>query len=358
MKHTMNDRPVETTITCNKGIDQSRLPIFQQDWWVDIARKSAGFREVTVLEDGLIVGRLPFRLQRSRLGFRRGGNLPSCHLGGPALSESLSPKRLAKVLDGLLKQLPRNIPFQFAVSAHVSYAPYVREAFKKAGFKQFTQVNYLRRSTAGRASDIVGEFSRKRRAHVNSADRRLEVREINAEEFIRFYSANLKARGRTCHLPLDIVRELIAEGICRGHVRVIAARQRKKDFSDRTENVSDFAYDAAVAFAWDGERYYYWLSTRRHADKNDSHRPHPDAIKLLAVKAMSHADQLGLTFDSDGVSTPGTLHLYKEILSLHEEETRDVFERTTFFAELLIRIKVIANFVGSWGGGYGVPACR
>jgi hypothetical protein len=187
--------PIDPTISSNRGIDQSRLPIFEQDWWVDIARKFAGFREVTVLEDGLVVGRLAFSLKRNALGFRWGGNLPCCHLGGPALSESLSPKRMAEVLDGLLEQLPPNISFKFAVGAHVSYAPYVREAFKKAGFEHFTQANYLWPPTAGRASSIVGGFSRKRRSRINSADRRLEVREINADEFIRFYSANLQASG-------------------------------------------------------------------------------------------------------------------------------------------------------------------
>jgi hypothetical protein len=240
-----------------------------------------------------------------------------------------------------LEQLP-NIPFLFTVSAHVSYAPYVREAFKKAGFKHFTQANYLRRPTAGRGGDIVDGLSRKRRAHINSAARRLEVTEIDSEEFINFYSANLQTRGSAPYFPLDIARDFIAKGIYRGQVRVIAA-QRKMD---ETESVSHVLYDAAVACAWDEERYYYWLSTRRHADRGDFHRPrpHPDAIKLLILKAMSHAEQLGLTFDADGVTTPGTLHLYKDILSLHEEETRDVFERITFFAKLFNRIKSCVTF--------------
>ena len=116
----------------------------------------------------------------------------------------------------------------------------------------------------------------------------------------------------------QFVQEFIAKGICRGQVRVIAA-QRKMG---KTDSVNQFPYDAAIACAWDEDRYYYWLSTRSRAGRDASHRPrpHPDAIKLLIVKAMSHAEQLGLTFDADGVSTPGTLHLYKDILSLHEEE--------------------------------------
>jgi len=118
----------------------------------------------------------------------------------------------------------------------------------------------------------------------------------------------------------------------------VIAAQRKMD---KTESVNHFPYDAAVACAWDEERYYYWLSTRRHAARDDSHRPHPhpDAIKLLIVKAMSHAEQLGLIFDADGVTTPGTLHLYKDVLRLHKEETRDVFARVPFVAKLFNRIK-------------------
>jgi len=50
-------------------------------------------------------------------------------------------------------------------------------------------------------------------------------------------------------------------------------------------------------------------------------------------------------FDSDGVTTPGTLHLYKDILNLQEEELRDVFERIALFAKIFNRVKGVANLL-------------
>jgi hypothetical protein len=91
--------------------------------------------------------------------------------------------------------------------------------------------------------------------------------------------------------------------------------------------------DAAIACAWDNMRYYLWMSTRRRHVENSPHqKPHPDAIKVLIVNAMAHARDLGLTFDADGVSTPGAKTLYSEILRIPNEEYRDVFERLTKYA--------------------------
>jgi hypothetical protein len=70
--------------------------------------------------------------------------------------------------------------------------------------------------------------------------------------------------------------------------------------------------DAAICIVWDKERCYYWLSTHR----KDSH---PDAIKLLITAAMKYASKMGLIFDADGVTTPGSERLYKTIFKMPNE---------------------------------------
>jgi hypothetical protein len=194
----------------------------------------------------------------------------------------------------------------------------------KAGFTHTKQVNYVRRPGT---LDVMGGLKSKHRTHIKAAAKRMEIIELSAEDFVNFYESNLETLGRNSYAPLAIVKHLITVGAERKQIRVIAARRRRvqKD-STFTSNVP---HDAAIACAWDKERYYYWMSTRRrHLSYSQQNPPHPDAIKLLAMNAMHHAQSLGLIFDADGVTTPGSDHLYKQIFGLKEEEARDVFTRS------------------------------
>jgi hypothetical protein len=47
------------------------------------------------------------------------------------------------------------------------------------------------------------------------------------------------------------------------------------------------------------------------------------------MKAMEHAQAMKLTFDADGVATPGAQHFCLNIFGLREEQRRDIFERAT-----------------------------
>src|ERR1700691_5042752 len=73
-----------------KGIDQSSLSVFQQSWWVGIARGSARYIEAQVFEDGVVVGRLPYIERKNGLGIPWGISPHWSHLGGPIISQSLS----------------------------------------------------------------------------------------------------------------------------------------------------------------------------------------------------------------------------------------------------------------------------
>ena len=67
------------------------------------------------------------------------------------------------------------------------------------------------------------------------------------------------------------------------------------------------------------------------------------------MNAMHHAQTLGLIFDADGVTSPGSDYLYKQILGLKEEEARDVFTRAALLPRLYEKCrptfrKVVAFF--------------
>ena len=130
-----------------------------------------------------------------------------------------------------------------------------------------------------------------------------------------------------------------AEGISRKQVRAIAAKKRIVGSLDNRP------FDAAIACAWDERRYYYWLSTRRHhSDGNAEDKANPDAIKVLILRAMSHAQEKGLIFEADCVKL-GDNHLFGTILKLQKEESRNVFTRYTWLARSFLRYRPMATNV-------------
>jgi hypothetical protein len=325
-----------------KGIDRSSLPVYQQSWWIEIARGSSRYVEAQVLEDGVVVGSFPYIERKNALGITWGISPHWTHLGGPVVSQALSDERKAEVLRQLMAQLTPKSPFifNFVCNPNAHDADLVRRAFINAGFNHFKQVTY---SQPPQDAGVMSRLNGKHRSHINSADRALEVVEIGADEFTDFYEANLKAADLVSWSPLDVAHNLIVKGQ-QGHapqVRVIAARKKRKELP----------YDAAIACAWDKERYYLWMMTRRRPfDDGSDDKPHPDAMKLLIVKAMQHAQYLGLTFDVDGYASQGTKKFYTEILKIPDMEFRDAFERATGLARLFIvyrmKIKKVAAFLG------------
>ena len=112
---TNRERPVRVDDLPEQvaGIDQSGLPIFSQDWWLNIARRSSQYRELKVVQRGVVVGRLPFVLSRSQVGLLRGQDPDWSHLGGPIVDERLSRTEQAEAIRSLLEQLPRWTSFIF-----------------------------------------------------------------------------------------------------------------------------------------------------------------------------------------------------------------------------------------------------
>jgi hypothetical protein len=317
------------------GIVQSELPIFSQDWWINIARGSSKFRELKVVHQGVTVGRLPFVLSRSPLGLLRGQDPHWSHLGGPIVDQRLSRSEQVEVIRSLVEQLPRWASFSFVCNPGLSYADLVRSAFEQAGFHHAPQMTYLRLPSEG---DVLNTRKSKHKGHIKRAAKELDCVDVSAKEFVHFFQANLKARRKKSYSPLGTMTFLIEEAVSRGQARAIAARPHSR--SESVDHGRSSLYDAAIVYVWDKDRCYYWLSTYRIASADNSNaKPHPDATKLLAVKAMEHAQAMNLIFDADGVATPGAANFYRNMFGLSEELCRDVFQRETVFERLYQRYR-------------------
>ena len=312
------------------AISMDDLPVFQQRWWMEIARGTAHLNEAQVVEGNIVVGRLPYVVKRNKAGFRWGAFSTWTHISGPVISQDLSQEAKAGVLHQLLAQLPRNISLYFVCRPTLADAELIREAFNAAGFERSAVITY----SLPNAESIINRLSRKHAKHIISADRRLDVIDISADRFIKFYEANLKEAGKVSNSLLGIARDLIVAGGERNppQVRAIAAARKRPEREENGSlcaNLEEVILDAAIACAWDNERYYLWRLTRRR-DAGPCGKPHPDAVKLLVVKAMEHARSLGLIFDSDGVGSAGSGEFYDKILKIPNMEARDVYERRTF----------------------------
>jgi hypothetical protein len=306
------------------------LPVFQQPWWREIAARDEDSREFTVRHEGVVVGRLPFIVVKDRIGNRLGFPPIWSRLGGPIVSQTLDSEEKAAVLHQLLEQLPRSISFKFVCSSTGSDVDLIREAFVAEGFDHRVETTYVQHPDD---PGILNRLSAKHRGHIRRADRDLEVIEIGADPFMEFYQSNLKAAGKDSYAPVKNARDLIVRGQNREapQVRAFAARRKAPDAQ----------LDAAIACAWDDQRYYLWMTTRRRPSPSDllAERPHGDAIKLLILAATEHAHSMNLVFDVDGAITDGAKNLYHDILKFPRVESRDVFIRDTAIYSVYKRIK-------------------
>jgi hypothetical protein len=298
--------------------DHSDLTVFQQPWWIEIAKGDSDYRELHVSRNGVTVGRLAFILVTNKLGNKLGFPPIWSHLGGPVVSQDLGREERADVIRELIAQLPGNTSFRFVCSSAASDADLTKLEFTKAGFEWSTEITYLQYpSDEGILERLSGESKRQ----VASAPKKLQVLDIGAEEFVAFYEANLRESGKKPYASLQSVRDLLLRGQRSDapQTRIIAAKQRGKSAP----------LDAAIAYAWDNKRFYLWLVTHRPASDKSHDKPHPHAVKLLILVGTEVAGKMGLIFDADGASTEGNQILYRDRLKFPHAELRNVFIRDT-----------------------------
>jgi hypothetical protein len=320
-------------------LNRFRLTIFQQDWWLKIAKGSARLKEVQVHDaNGVVVGSLTYVVYHNVLGIPLGSGSRLSRVSGPIVCESLSDEEKIIVLAQLLKKLP-NISFGFSIREHTANARLIRQAFKYAGFECFEQISYSQPP-----GDGINRLGTKLREHIKQARNKLDVISIDSDEFINFYRNNLKVASKKSNFSLKVARELIDICIKRepSQARIIAAsRKRPEPPSERR------AVDAAICLVWDNECCYYWLSTRHK-------EAHPDAIKLLVAEAMNHASKLGLIFDADDANTSGSHRLFGTIFRMPNEDKRYVFTYTSRLSQLYEAHRCKIDKIKTFGQALGL----
>lgn len=325
----MRDMPSRLLEQSGVATDHADLAVFQQRWWMEIAKGDSDYRELQVSRNGVMVGRLAFILVTNKLGNKLGFPPIWSHLGGPVVSQDLGREERAGVIRELIERLPRNTSFRFVCSPDTSDADLTKLEFTSAGFEWSTEITYLQYPSD---DGILERLSGESRRQIASAPKKLQVLDIGADEFVAFYEANLRESGKKSYASLQIVRDLIARGQMSDapQIRIIAAKQRREGA----------LLDAAIAYTWDNKRFYLWLVTHRYSSDNCHDKPHPHAVKLLIFAGTEAARKMGLIFDADGASNEGNQILYRDRLKLPHTEFRNVFTRDTRIYRLYKRLQV------------------
>ena len=271
--------------------DSERIPVYMQDWFIELAAGKAGAVRVTVADNNRPVASFVFSPYQNPLGMKQAYNLPWARVSGPIIDEAFDPRRRTQIVRDLVDQLPADRSYFLTLSNEQDF-----NAFLAAGFSGETEENF--EIPFERALTWERQLSAIARRHVRRAKEDLDLSTLDPAEFIRIYGAHLAIRRRKPYSELSIAHDILVEAIRRGQARVTAARRR---------NTGEI--DAAVACLWDDDKYYYWMTTRRPPVIGHP-APHQGAVKLLLHAAIKHAHQKGRTFDFDGVTSTSIAQLY------------------------------------------------
>ncbi len=263
--------------------------IFHLPWWLEIAT-GGRYGTVEAMEDGRVVGRMPYFLDR-RLGSTLSRMPPLTHFLGPAIDDgdgSTNTRFLRKltIARELIQKLP-SVPY-FSQKLYRGITDIL--AFQIEGYE--SSIQFTHEIAPRSEAEIWAGMRDKTRNMVRKAAKQFACTALDdPDTFIRMYTDNLNARQKKITINLPICRQLIAACLARGCGRLYVARQ-------------DDGTPAAAAFcAWDATSAYYLMSTRT-VDSGNS------AATLLLWRAIRDAMAGGLIFDFDGVPSAGAVLFY------------------------------------------------
>ncbi len=263
--------------------------IFHQTWWLETAT-GGRYGEVESRDDGRVVGRMPYFLDR-RFGITLSLMPPLTHFLGPAVDDGKGSvntrflQRLAITQD-LIQHLPRVAYFSQKLHRGVSDIL----AFQSEGYD--SAVQFTHEIAPQPEAAVWSGLRHKTRNKVRNAENDFIIEAMDdPDRFIRFYADNLAARNLQSDIKLPICRALIAGCLTRDCGRIYAARRQ------------DGSLAAAAFCAWDQRSAYYLMSTRSPDSGNN-------IATLLLWSAIRDAMARGLIFDFDGVPSAGAVIFY------------------------------------------------
>ena len=259
--------------------------IFHEPWWLNAAAEN-GFEEVEVFDNGKLVGRFPYVLQRLSFGRVVSRPPPFTHVLGPAVDEGDGTAcnrilRRDNIIRELLSLLPRTTGFCHNMHSGISDLLVVHEQ----GFN--ASVRFTHTIAPDPIEKIWSNMRDKTRNVIRGAQKHLDVSEMkDVDRFIELYGKNISDAGYRNVFDTRSLSRLCAASIDRRRGKIIIASR------------GDGRIEAAIFYIWDDRNAYYLVTTRDVS-------AHNGAVSLLIWTAIEDCCDRGLVFDFDGVSTHG-----------------------------------------------------
>ncbi len=265
---------------CKKEIT---VPIFSQDWWLDVVCGEDNWDVVIIEKGGTIVASWPYR-KNSKYGFKT--------MTMPQLTQHLGPwvkypekQKYAKKLEyekeifnKLIKLLPKRGFFQ--QNFHYSITNWL--PFYWNEFQQTTRYTYVLEDLSD-LDKVYGDFQSKNRTDISKAKNIVEC--IDFDDIEEFYEINKKTFARqNMEIPysLDFIKNL--DNILK------EKRLRKMFLAKDKEN----RVHAVIYIIWDTNSAYYLMGGGDPVLRNSG------ATSLLLWEAIKFASTVTRNFDFEG----------------------------------------------------------
>ncbi len=267
-----------------KPSDVPPLSIYHEPWWLDIATDGQ-WGEATVVENGVLVGRMPYPIE-TRLGLRLSRAPSLIRTLGPAVCATpgkpvAALRRRLEITNELIARLPAFDMFEQLFDSSIPDAV----SFVYRGF--VAGVAYSFRIDAGLPEAQIWSGMNDKTRNVIRKCNGLVVGPVEQPDaFVRFYELNLDGQPN-----IHGTRRLTAL------LEAMLAR-RAGTLLGAYDEAGRLA--AAIAIPWDSTTAYFLLSTRRRDAA-------AGATGRLLWEAARLACEHRLAFDLDGVTSPSSL---------------------------------------------------
>ncbi|EGG99894.1 hypothetical protein imdm_492 [gamma proteobacterium IMCC2047] len=264
--------------------NESTLPIFSRDWWLDTVAGPEGWDVVTVEKGGEITAALPYSLT-NKFGLTVLGQPPLTQCLGPWLKESKAKyaKQLGQQKD-LMISLVENLPqySHFSQKWHFSQTNWL--PFHWQGFEQSTRYTY-RLENLGDEQELWSNLQENIRREIKKARDRLGIfvrDDLGIKEFLELNKLVFSRQGRK--LPYT---EALVERID----RACEERMCRKIFIAEDK---EGRLHAGVYIIWDDNSAYYLMGG------GDPELRNSGATSLCMWEAIRFAGNHVNSFDFEG----------------------------------------------------------
>jgi Acetyltransferase (GNAT) domain len=263
--------------------------IFHEDWWLNAAA-NGDYEVAEVLNGGHVVGRLPYRITR-RFGMKWCTQPELTYFLGPAVNEGTGNintrfMRRLEITCDLLRKLPGVNFMQFR--CHRGIQDVI--PFQDLGF--LTTVQFTHEIHPAPADELWRKIYHKKRRVILRATEKMSSSTLDDPAlFMRFYEANLGARGIKNKMNVPTCCRVIEACLARNRGRILAAFDQGKNLA------------AAIFYVWDNAVSYYMMTTRMLTSDSGT-------VSALVWQSMQDAAQRQLIFDLGGLSDARSVLFY------------------------------------------------